>query len=121
MTRRIERVNSLLKEVISEVILQDLKHCILPKFITVTAVDTSRDLKHAKVYISLIENDTQKKDEALKTLQKHTAQITMLASKKVTMRYFPELLFKLDDSLDKYMHIDALLRQIENEKRDNGS
>lgn len=118
MTRRIERVNSLLKEVISEVIRHDLKHCPLPELLTVTGVDTSKDLKHAKVYISLIENDVKKKEEVLALLQKLAGQITMIASKKVTMRYFPALLFKLDDSLDKYMHIDTLLRQIENEKKE---
>lgn len=117
MTRRIERVNSLLKEVISEVIRQDLKHCSLPDLITVTGVDTSKDLKHAKVYISLIENDLKRRENVVALLQKHAGQITMIASKKVTMRYFPALVFKLDDSLDKYMHIDSLLRQIENEKK----
>jgi len=115
-TRRIERVNSLLKEVISEVIRHDLKDHTLTDLFTVTGVDTSKDLRYAKVYISLLEEDPPKRQLLIDNLQKRAPQITMLASKKVVLRYFPALTFKLDDSLDNYMHIDTLLKKIEKEK-----
>jgi ribosome-binding factor A len=110
--RRIEKVNSLLKEVLSEVILQDLKHRNIPELITVTGVDTSTDLTSAKVYVSLIEPNREKKEMTISMLQKMASYIALLASKKVTLRYFPSLTFKLDDSMDKYMKIDNLLRKI---------
>jgi ribosome-binding factor A len=110
--RRIEKVNSLLKEVLSEVILQDLKHRNIPELITVTSVDTSTDLTSAKVYVSLIEPVREKKEMTISMLQKMASYIALLASKKVTLRYFPSLTFKLDDSMDKYMKIDTLLRKI---------
>ena len=110
--RRIEKVNSLLKEVLSEVILQDLKHRNIPELITVTGVDTSTDLTSAKVYVSLIEPNREKKEMTISMLQKMASYIALLASKKVTLRYFPSLTFKLDDSMDKYMKIDNLLKKI---------
>lgn len=112
-TRRIERINSLLKEVISEVIRQDLKnHTLATDLISVTEVDTSKDLRYAKVYISLIESDPVKRESVIEALQKSAGLIAVLSSKKVILRYFPSLTFKLDNSLDKYMHIDSLLKKI---------
>ena len=113
--RRIERINSLLKEVLSEVILQDLKHRNIPELITITEVDTSNDLTSAKVYVSLIENDLKKKEATVSMLQTMSTYIATLASKKMTLRYFPALTFKVDDSLDKYMKIDAILKKINTE------
>lgn len=112
-TRRIEKVNSLLKQVISEVIRQDVKnHSLATDLISVTAVDTSKDLRYAKVYISLIETNPAKREAIIDALQKSAGLIAVLSSKKVVLRYFPALTFKLDDSLDKYMHIDSLLKKI---------
>jgi len=106
--RRIERINSLLKEVLSEVILHDLKHRNVPELITVTNVDTSNDLTSAKVFVSLIEGNAEKKEATISM----ASYIALLASKKVTLRYFPALTFKIDDSMDKYMKIDSILRKI---------
>lgn len=110
--RRIERINSLLKEVLSEVILHDLKHRNVPELITVTNVDTSNDLTSAKVFVSLIEGNAEKKEATITMLQKMASYIALLASKKVTLRYFPALTFKIDDSVEKYMKIDSILRKI---------
>ena len=116
MTRRIQRVNSLLKEVISEVIARDLKSHDLPELITITDVDTSKDLRHAKVFVSFIENDQTKKESMLELLQEKAARIGVIASKKVVLRYFPSLTFKLDSSIDNYLEIDTLLKKVEDQK-----
>ena len=113
--RRIEKINSLLKEVLSEVILHDLKHRGVPELITVTNVDTSNDLTSAKVYVSLIDSNPQKKEAMITMLQKMASYIALLASKKITIRYFPVLTFKIDDSMDKYMKIDSILKKINSE------
>ena len=120
--RRIERVNSLLKEVLSEVIMQDLKHRNIPELITITSVETTNDLSSAKVYVSLIENDHKKKEATIAHLQTMASYIAALASKKVTLRYFPTLTFKVDDSMDKYMRIDSILKKIhaDEEAKENG-
>ncbi len=114
--RRIERVNSLLKEVIAETVRQDLKNVPVPILITVTEVDTSSDLRHAKVYISLIEDDQKKKEETIDLLNKVSGVIAAISSKKVVLRYFPQLVFKIDESIENFMQIDSLLKKIENEK-----
>ena len=116
--RRIQRINSLLKEVIAETVRHDLKNVPVPELITVTAVDTSNDIRHAKVYISLIEDDKKKKDDTIELLNKVAGVIAAISSKKVVLRYFPELIFKIDDSIENFMQIDDLLRKIDPNKTD---
>ncbi|MCE5316426.1 MAG: 30S ribosome-binding factor RbfA [Parachlamydia sp.] len=113
--QRVDRLNSLLKEVISEVIQRDVRNPHLGKFITVTRVGISKDLHHAKVFISVIGTD-QEREESIKALQSAAGFIAVNASKKVVLRYFPELVFKLDDSVDKHMRIETLLGEIAAER-----
>ena len=113
---RIPRLNSLLKEVISEVIHRDVRNPLVHTLITVMQVEVSGDLQHAKVHISVIGTEKEKK-ETLQALQSAAGFISVLASKKVDLRYFPSLIFKLDTSVDKQMKIDALLDKIKEESK----
>lgn len=113
--QRTDRLNSLLKEVISEVIRRDVKNPHVSELVTVTRVDITKDLHHAKVYISVIGTPEQK-NETLHALSSASGFIAVNASKKVVMRYFPELVFKLDDSVDKQMRIQELLGEIATER-----
>ena len=116
MSRRIERLNSLLKQVISDVVRKEVKNPHLPKLITITHVDITKDLRHAKVYVSVI-GDEKTKQEAMHALQSASGFIAIHASKEVKMRYFPELTFVLDDTVDKQIRIEELIHQIEQERQ----
>jgi ribosome-binding factor A len=115
-TQRTDRLNSLLKEVISEVIRKDVRNPHVNELVTVTRVDISKDLHYAKVYVSVIA-EPEVKVETLKALQSAAGFIAVNSSKKVVLRYFPELTFKLDDSVDKHMRIATLLSEISAEKK----
>jgi ribosome-binding factor A len=112
---RVARLNSLLKEVISEVIYRDVRNPHVNQFVSVTNVEITNDLQHAKVYISVI-GTPKEKDETIHALQSAAGFIAIQSSKKVTMRYFPTLTFKLDNSVEKQMRIDSLLGQIKEEQ-----
>jgi ribosome-binding factor A len=116
MSRRVERLNSLLKEVISSVIRKDVKNPHLPKLIAITHVDITKDLRHAKVYVSVIGDEAVKK-EAIHVLQSAAGFIGVHASKKVVMRYFPELTFHIDETVDKQSRIEEIIGKIEKERR----
>lgn len=113
--KRTDRLNSLLKEVISEVIKRDVRNPHVAELITVTRVEITKDLHYAKVYISVIGTDEQKK-ETLTALQSAAGFIAVNSSQKVVMRYFPELTFKLDDSVEKHMRIEELLYKVNRER-----
>lgn len=112
---RVVRLNSLLKEVISEVIHREVRNPHVNQFVTVTGVDISKDLQHAKVLISVI-GTPQEKELTIKALQSAAGFIAIHSSKKVVMRYFPSLTFKLDSSVDQQMHIESLLKKIHEER-----
>ncbi len=113
--KRTDRLNSLLKEVISEVIRRDVRNPHVTELVTVTRVQISKDLRHAKVFISVIGSE-QDKFETIEALNSAAGFIAVQSSQKVVMRYFPELKFKLDDSVDKHMRIEELLNKISQER-----
>lgn len=113
--QRTSRLNSLLKEVISDIIRRDVRNPHVNELLTVTRVDIAKDLHHAKVYISVI-GTAEQKEETLKALQSAAGFIAVQSSREVVMRYFPALSFKLDDSVEKHMRIEDLLSKIASEK-----
>jgi ribosome-binding factor A len=112
---RLERINSLLKEVISEVIHKEVKNPHITTFISVTQVDTSADLHHAVVSVSMIATDAEKA-KILHALETAAGFIAVNASKKVELRYFPRLQFKLDKGIEEHMRIQEILGKIEKER-----
>lgn len=115
MTRRTSRLNSLLKEVISEVIRKEVSNPHVSTLTTITKVEVSKDLHHARVYFSVIGSE-EEKQQTLEALQSASGYIAVLSSKQVVLRHFPNLTFKVDDSVDKHMRIDSILKDIQEEK-----
>lgn len=114
--KRTDRLNSLLKEVISEVIKREVRNPYVAELVTITRVQISKDLRHAKVFISVIGSE-QNKVETIEALNSAAGFIAVHSSQKVVMRYFPELTFKLDDSVEKHMRIEELLNKISKEQK----
>lgn len=114
--QRTDRLNSLLREVISDVIRKEVKNPKVAELLSVTRVDITKDLHYAKVYISIIGTDIEKQD-TLHALQQAAGFIAARASKQVVIRHFPELQFKIDDSAEKHMRIENLLQEIQEERQ----
>jgi ribosome-binding factor A len=115
-TKRTVRLNSLLREVISDVIKKQVRNPHINELLTITRVDITNDLHYAKVYVGVIGTDDVKQ-ETVKALQSAAGFIAVNCAKLVVMRYFPELTFKLDDGADKHMRIEELLYEINQEKK----
>jgi ribosome-binding factor A len=116
---RIDRINSLLREVISDVIKNEVKNPHVSVMVGVTLVETARDLHHAKVYVSII-GDKAEKEKTMKALHQSAGFIAQAASKEVRLPYFPNLHFILDEGVDKHERIEELLQKIEKEKNPDG-
>jgi ribosome-binding factor A len=103
------RVNEALREVLSARIAAGLKDPRIG-FVTVTAVETSPDLRHARVFVSVLGNNQQRED-SLAGLQ-HAHGVLQAEIAKVThMKRTPELKFVYDDTVEKGMRINELLQQ----------
>ena len=100
---------------IFEVIQKEVRNPHVTTFVTVTRVDTSADLHHAKVYISII-GSNEEREKVLTALQSAAGFIAVHAADKVELRYFPNLVFKLDTAAEEYIKIQKILDDIEKER-----
>lgn len=113
--KRVKRLNSLLREVISEVLTKQVKNPNISKLTTIIDVEMTADGRYAKVFITVIGTDEEEK-ATLDALNQAAGFISVNAAKKVVLRYFPTLEFKLDTSVEKHMKIDKILTDIKKEK-----
>lgn len=111
MTERMPRVDELLREEISTQISRSLNDPRLG-FVTVVGVETSPDLRHAKVFISTIGTDEQRA-ASLAALRSATPYLRTVISKALRIRRVPALHFELDVAGDRGSRIQQLLESIE--------
>ena len=110
---RVEKLQELMKQEISQIILQELKDPRIG-FVTVTQVAVTGDLREAKVYVSLMGNEKQVED-CWKGLQSSLGYIRREIGQRIRLRFTPEISFALDKSLDYSAHIQELLRKVQKE------
>ena len=115
MAHRIERVNSLIRQELSELLRLQVKDPRLEGFIAVTEVDTSADLKHAKVFVSQFGDQVERK-KIISGLVSASGFFRSELSKSLKMRYVPELHFQWDDSIERGAHMAQLIDQVSHEE-----
>lgn len=111
MSRRLERLAGLFQEELSELLLREVKDPRLAPLVSITRVAISADLRHARVYVSVMGSE----EEKASTLEGLTAAAPFLRrelNNRVTLRRIPELSFRRDDSLEQGSRILDLLKQI---------
>jgi ribosome-binding factor A len=109
-SNRMNKVDEEFKREIGKIIDQDLKNPNITGLISVTKVKTSSDLKSARVYISIINSKSKK--NTLVGLKNATGFIRSELAKRVNLRYTPELIFEIDDTLEYGAKIDNILKEI---------
>lgn len=112
---RVEKLQELIKQEISQMILQELKDPRIG-FVTVTQVEVTGDLREAKVYVSIMGGDEQVK-ESWQGLQSSLGFIRREIGKRIRLRFTPEISFAMDKSLDYSAHIQELLLKIKADEK----
>jgi ribosome-binding factor A len=115
--KRSQRVGDLIREVISEMILRDLRDPRV-ETVTITEVEVTADLKLARVYFSARGDQTREK-AALQGLEGAAGFIKKNLGRELRLRYMPELMFEVDHSFDYGSKIDRLIRSIQDEKEED--
>ena len=115
MAHRIERVNTLIRKEISELIQQQVRDPRLDDFVTVTEVSTSPDLRHAKIFVSSM-SGKQEEQKILAVLNSAAGFLRTELARKVTLRHIPKLSFAWDDSIEHGDRILQLLDQVNTEQ-----
>ena len=100
MSYRIERVNNLIRQEISELLQRQVKDPRLGSFVAVTEVSTSPDLRYARVFVSHIGSE-EEKQETLRGLSAASGFFRNELARRLRMRRIPELNFEWDDSIER--------------------
>ena len=111
MAHRIERVNSLIRQEISELLQREVKDPRLGSFVIITEVSTSPDLKYAKVFVSFI-GSNEEKQKILSVLAAASGFFHKELTKRLRLRHVPELSFHWDDSIERGDHLLQLIDQV---------
>ena len=112
-SNRIGRINEEIQRELSALI-PAVKDPRVSGMISVTAVETTPDLRYDKAYISVL--DKENGERVLKGLRSASGWLRRELGSALKLRYTPELVFQLDDSIDKGAHILELLRSVEGPK-----
>jgi ribosome-binding factor A len=111
MSRRLYRVNEAIREVVSQAIETDVKDPRLG-FVTVTGVETTPDLRQARVFVSVLGDEVQRA-ESLDALQASHGVLQRAFASRVRLKRTPKLEFLYDPTTDNALHINALLAEEE--------
>ena len=111
--RRPEQIGQTVRQVVAEVLSREVRD---PRvgFVTVTAVDVSGDLSHAKILVSVMGDDAEKA-RALEGLRSAAGFLRTRLTKALSTRTVPELHFEIDRGLEHAARINALLADIKHE------
>jgi ribosome-binding factor A len=108
-SHRVDKVEQLIKEQISYILLHKLQDEDLG-FITVTVVKVSADLKVAKVYLSVLQKE--RRDFVINRINARLGQIRSELAHRIRIKFVPELKFFIDDTLDYVEKIEGLINEV---------
>jgi ribosome-binding factor A len=116
---RMRRVDEAMRAVLSDAIGKDLKD---PRvgFVTVTGVKTSPDLRHARVYVSVLGTDAER-EESIDGLRSAHGFLQRRLADELTLKHTPSLSFHYDESVDRGMRISSLVSELERDDDSSGS
>jgi ribosome-binding factor A len=107
------RVDEAVREVLSDAIAKELKDPRIG-FVTVTAVNTSRDLRHARVYVSVL-GDDRARAETLDGLRSAHGYLQGVIASELSLKHTPTLVFEYDETVERAARLTELLQQREDD------
>jgi ribosome-binding factor A len=119
--RRVSRVASLLQQEVSQMLLNDIKDDrVGDGMVSITDVDVSGDLQHAKIYVSIYGTEEARK-ETMAGLQSATGFVRRELGKRIRLRRTPEVRFIEDRGIERGDRMLALLSRLSEEREDKES
>ena len=119
--------NAYRQEKLGELIATDISDLLRTRvkdprvgFASITRVEVSGDLRHAKVFVSVMGNSEEQK-ETMKGLKNASGFLRHELASRLTLRYMPELIFKLDHSIEEGARVLELIQQVEQEETQHPS
>ena len=114
MNIKIERLNHVIQEEISMILMKEVKDENI-KFVTITGVETTNDLSFSKIYYTVLNKEKLK--EAEEALERASSFIRTKLANTIEVRHTPELRFIYDKSIAYGEHIEELIEKIKEEEK----
>ncbi|WP_291632612.1 30S ribosome-binding factor RbfA [Clostridium sp.] len=115
---RNDRINEEIKKDVSNTIQNKIKDPRLSAMVSVTKVDTTKDLSYTKIYVSIF-GDKNAKKETLQALKSSTSLIRKEIGSHVKLRHVPQVIIEIDETIERAIHLENIFHQIK-EKEKNG-
>lgn len=109
------RINEELKKELSDIIRNSIKDPRMTSMISITDVNVTKDLKYAKVYVSIF-GDEESKNNSLEALKSSRGFMRKELARRINLRNTPELIIEEDNAIEHGMYIDSLLEKIKDDK-----
>lgn len=109
------RVSQSIKREISELIRRDIKDERIGGLVSIVDVECSPDCRRARIFVSIFGDEEQQKS-TMDALADHTGEIRGELCRRLQLRFAPEVMFKLDHSLERGARVSALLNKISEEQ-----
>jgi ribosome-binding factor A len=113
--RRADRVAEAIREQVATFLSEGAKDPRLVGMVTITAVDVPRDLRSAKIFVSILGTDSER-SATLEALESMKGHLRSRLAKSLRLRLAPEIAFKLDESVARAARIESLLAQVREKK-----
>ncbi|TMI79212.1 MAG: 30S ribosome-binding factor RbfA [Bacillati bacterium ANGP1] len=110
MSVRLARLRELFKIEVSAILQREMKDPRIG-FVSVTDVELSMDLRHAKVFVSIL-GDAAAKAETMATLGNAQGFVRRELARRIRLRFIPAIHFKLDESIERGVRVQRLLRRV---------
>lgn len=111
MSRRLQRLNVLLRQEISELIRRELRDPRLAEIVSLTRVSTSPDLRAATVYVSIMGGDDEKR-ATMDALTRAAPFLRRQLLGRLTIRRTPDIHFALDETMEEAAHVLELMKDL---------
>lgn len=118
-SQRPGRVQEAIRQEVSRIVHGEMKDPRIG-FITITKVELTKDLRYARIYFSVLGEDKDKK-LALKGLNYAKGYIKGLLADRIKLRYMPDIVFIIDESMEHTKHIYDIIERLKKERGDAGS
>lgn len=109
--KRLNRISEEVKRVVSELIYNGLKDPRVNSMTTITKVEVTRDLRYAKIYVSVF-GDKEEKENTLSGLESAKGFIRKEIGTRIDLRYAPEPIFTLDESIEQGIYMSKLIEEV---------
>lgn len=112
--KRINRISEEVKKVVSELIFREIKDPRISGLPSVNRVIVTKDLKTAKIYISVLGNE-EEKTNTIKGLENAKGFVRSEIGKRISLRHVPEPIFYLDNSIEEALYMTQLIEKVNKE------